>query len=419
MGKGDSKIKAEPHVGHLDYTNMPVSFKIRKVLRYIKLYGVARTYTKVKAQIHMKSEEDFPGTIWSNGKYKPVASTSQEVAIIGCGAFAFGNIAYYLNKNFKGSVRAAMDSSGARARSLVNKYNGKYACKDASEIMQDGRVKLVYVASNHASHAPYAVQALDAGKDVHIEKPHVVTEDQLKLLVKAMKRNEDRNVYLGFNRPKSKLFEKLKDALAVEQGPVMVNWFVAGHEIHDEHWYFKESEGGRILGNLCHWTDLTLEMVGLENAFPARITPTSVSNAKSDFVTGIEFADGSLAAITFSAKGHTFEGVSEVLKLHRGDLLAEIEDFQTLTLKCGPKTVRERPWHRDHGHEANILNSYIASKQGTKSMAVTIEHVVASAKLFLAVRDAHRDRSQVEISKEQLFEYVSEFGSAQFQSKPA
>ena len=61
--------------------------------------------------------------------------------------------------------------------------------------------------------------------------------------------------------------------LSLESGPMMINWFVAGHEIPDDHWYFKESEGGRILGNLCHWTDLTLQLVGLNNAFPVKLYP--------------------------------------------------------------------------------------------------------------------------------------------------
>ena len=60
-----------------------------------------------------------------------------------------------------------MDLEPARARSLVNRYKAAYATTDAQEIIDDPKIDLVFVASNHASHAPYAVAALDAGKDVH------------------------------------------------------------------------------------------------------------------------------------------------------------------------------------------------------------------------------------------------------------
>jgi hypothetical protein len=37
-------------------------------------------------------------------------------------------------------------------------------------------------------------------------------------------------------------------------------------------------------------------------------------------------------SITFSAKGVTFEGVREVLNVHKGNLLANLMDFHVLTV---------------------------------------------------------------------------------------
>ena len=170
---------------------------------------------------------------------------------------------------------------------------------------------------------------------------------------------------------------------------MMINWFVAGHAIDDDHWYFKQSEGGRILGNLCHWSDLTLELFDDASRFPCKVVPTSPSGSKSDFVTALEFPDGSLASITFSAKGHTFEGVREILQVHKGGLLAEIRDFKSLSLNRGASRQRLATWHRDHGHEANIENSYLAVKYAEFGRQPTRKHVLDSASLFLAIRQAH------------------------------
>ena len=41
----------------------------------------------------------------------------------------------------------------------------------------------------------------------------------------------------------------------------MINWFIAGHAIDEDHWYYKDEEGGRILGNLCHWTILLFSLL--------------------------------------------------------------------------------------------------------------------------------------------------------------
>ena len=53
---------------------------------------------------------------------------------------------------------------------------------------------------------------------------------------------------------------------------MMISWFIAGHNIDSDHWYFNPKEGGRVLGNLSHWTDLTLNLIGLDQAFPCKIS---------------------------------------------------------------------------------------------------------------------------------------------------
>lgn len=104
----------------------------------------------------------------------------------------------------------------------------------------------MFIASNYASHAEYVVACIEAGKHVHIEKPHVISQEQLDRLLVAMRQFPQSKVYLGFNRPRSRLFMQLQEVLARESGPLMINWFIAG----DDHWYFDAKEGGRLLGNL-------------------------------------------------------------------------------------------------------------------------------------------------------------------------
>lgn len=371
-----------------DYSGHSLMFKLRKVARYVRIYGPMRTWVKVLGQKHAAARTAFDGAVWTNPGCSRPDAEKRCVAIVGCGSFAFTTIAHYLAGWSQDFLVAALDTNKARARSLVEHYRGAYATSDFQQVLDDPRVKLVYIASNHASHAEYAIMALDAGKDVHIEKPHVVSRDQLALLTQAHRRNPERQIYLGFNRPRSEHFRFLMKYLRGERGPYMINWFVAGHEIPDDNWYFSPTEGGRILGNLCHWTDLTLEMIGLEQALPCKVIPTSETNAKSDFVTSFHFADGSVATISFSAKGHTFEGVREVLHAHRGNILAELKDFQSASVEVVEKRIRRNSFFRDHGHGANVLNSLYCTL-GEGGEASSFHYISATAQLFLAAREAH------------------------------
>jgi predicted dehydrogenase len=368
-----------------DYTQADLLFKVRKTLRYTRLYGFSKTLAKVKGQYHSKATADFDGPRWINPGCKDADATDRTVAIIGCGNFAFSTIAYYLAKRDSRFLRATYDIQKSRAVSLCKAYRGAYATADWQDIRNDTGVKVVFIASNHASHAEYAVACIEAGKDVHIEKPHVVTEGQLDRLLAAMRQHPQSRVFLGFNRPKSRLFQELQRTLSQETGPLMINWFIAGHEIADDHWYFDPAEGGRVLGNLCHWTDLTLRLVTIEKAFPCTIVSATPQGAKSDFAVSVTFADRSCASITFSAKGHTFEGVREVLNLHKGNVLATLTDFHELTCDVIERKIRIRSRHRDHGHEENIVHSMTGDPQGRGE---TPGYVEATARLFLAIREA-------------------------------
>lgn len=370
------------------YLDSPLLFKIRKVLRYVRLYGISRTLAKVRAQLHMERTKGLDGPIWKNPACTNPEHRDRFVAIVGCGGFAYSGLAYYLSRRSSQFLRATLDVEEARARSLASDFRGAYACSDIETILKDPAVRLVFVASNHASHAEYAIRCIEAGKHVHIEKPHVVSDDQLQRLIEAQRQAPHIHVYLGFNRPKSRHFRRVREALDSETGPLMINWFIAGHEIPDDHWYFDEKEGGRILGNLCHWSDLTLELVGMPNAFPCTVIPASPVEAKSDFCIALSFADGSVAGITFSAKGHTFEGVREVLQAHRGNTMLKLRDFEETTVEVIEKKRTLKTLYRNHGHDVNILNSYEGVIASDQSRAVPPEYVEATALLFLAIKRA-------------------------------
>jgi predicted dehydrogenase len=371
----------------MDYTRQPVWMSIRKVLRYTRLFGPRRTFAKVRAQRHMsKTYSILPAR-------RIAESGDRHVGIIGCGKFAYGNIAYYLSRNYGHVIRATMDVDLPRAASLGTAYGADYWTDNAEELLADPAIDLVYIASNHASHAEYAICVLEQGKSVHIEKPHVVTEEQLKRLCRAMEASPGR-VMLGFNRPYSRIGRAIKKALDTQTGPAVYNWFVAGHAIPPDHWYFREEEGGRILGNLCHWTDFVLQMVPPDARYPIEIRPTRSLKSDVDIAVTYTFGDGSIAAITFSAKGHTFEGVRETFAAHRGDVLISMSDFKSAVIQVVEKTSVVSSLFRDHGHEVAIRRSYgmVRQRHGDRLPAqrkgVQVSYVWNTGQLFLKTKQA-------------------------------
>ncbi len=371
----------------MNYLDQSFLFKLKKVIRYIFLYGPSRTLMKIQGQLHMRDK-------YADRFRKK--SSEGDVAIVGCGNYSFTTIAYYLKNKTESKLKTCCDIDLNKAKSLAGFYGASIATTDFCDILDDESIKLVFIASNHSTHAEYAIKALKVGKNVHIEKPHVTTEDQLERLILAARESSGK-INLGFNRPNSKLGKRLKKALAPQQGPGMYNWFVGGHELDPDHWYFSPAEGGRVLGNLCHWTDFILELIPKKDIFPIVINPTSAEASDTDIVVSYVFGDGTVSCISFSAKGHTFEGVRERLSVHKGNVLAVLEDFEKLKIENIEKVTKLSNMFRDHGHGDNIVRSYKMLKNSNESRS--LEYVWLTGYLFLKTKEALDKGVEVRINE--------------------
>ena len=350
----------------------PSGHTAMKAWRYLRLYGPARTIAKVRARRALAADHapvERPG------------GPHAHVGLIGCGNFAFATIAHYLPR---GSIRGAMDVVPGHAAALAAAHGARYSTTDAERLLADPATDLIYIASNHASHAAYAVRALAAGKSIHIEKPHAVDSAGLDALCAAMAGAKG-TVGLGFNRPLAPLARLAARALAAQTGPTMLSMFVAGHAIPPDHWYNQPGEGGRVLGNLCHWIDLARALIEPAARYPITVTALPAPEASGNLGVALGFGDGSQAMIAFSAKAEPFEGVRERLTAHRGATLIDLSDFARLTITTGPRTRTHRLIHRDHGHRAAVRASYEGARTGH---GLSITEVRERGELILAAARA-------------------------------
>lgn len=177
-----------------------------------------------------------------------------------------------------------------------------------------------------------------------------------------------------------------------------------------DHWYFQKSEGGRVLGNLCHWTDFTYQLIPNNNKYPIRIIPTRHVKSDSNIVVNYIFGDGSIATISFSAKGHTFEGVREKLNIHKGNLLISLDDYKELRLDILDKKTIYKNFYRDHGHEINIKRSYEMLNGIYDSLPV--EYIWETGELFLKTKEALENNKEIIIgegyNKDKIFNSMIE-----------
>jgi len=336
--------------------------KIKKVLKYTYMYGPSRTFIKVKGHHHMDKKYDFlPKNFAKNDK--------KSVGIIGCGNHAFTDIAYFLRKNSENIIGATMDIDSNKAASLAQEYKAYIHTTNIRDILEDDNIKLMYIVSNHATHTPYAIQALEHKKDVFIEKPISINMEQYVDLVRTVRKSSN-DVYTGYNRPFSPAIETIKPYITNKS--ITLNCFIMGHKLASDHWYRKPSEGSRVVGNLGHWIDLSTHLVMAREILPLEFSLTLISANKKhkddDFVLTIKTDLDDLIVLTFSTRSDPFEGVMENISFQNENIIANIEDFRKMTIWNENTKIVKRFVPKDAGHEKSVLQPFSQKKRDWKEL---------------------------------------------------
>ena len=364
--------------------------KIKKIFRYIGLYGLNRTVEKILTFIH--TNYNF---INIKKSFIKINETSN-IGLIGCGNFAFSTICFFLSKKNKNFLISSFDIDKKKSESLTNFFGGK-SLNSVSEIFQDNKIKLIYISSSHSSHAEYAISCIENNKHVHIEKPHIINFDQLIKLNKAMKNKPNIKVFLGFNRPFSKITQTLKKKISEEKGYNISNFFILGHKLPKSHWYYDPGEGSRVISNLCHWSDLLIYLTPYSELFPIDIIPSSPQD-DGNFSISVIFDNKSFSNLIFSSNADTFEGVRECINIQRGDLYAKIIDYKYMDISKNHLNSTIKDKVKDQGHELSILNSYNSVMNNSPSL-LDRKYIILTGFFFLKLDEAIKNNKKIRINE--------------------
>ena len=225
---------------------------------YNRIYDDMKSSSSIASIITYNHETDTSTKVAvANGAVaKPKAGT---IGIIGAGNFTGAVILPELKKS-KARVKYIASAKGLSAKILARKFNVDFATTDINEILNDEEVNTVLVTTRHGSHAHFALEALNKGKHVFVEKPLALSLEDLDKIAKTRKAT-GKSVVVGFNRRFSPHIKKIKSLI----GDVPANFICTMNAgfIPPELWLHDlESGGGRIIGEACHYMDLLVYLTG-------------------------------------------------------------------------------------------------------------------------------------------------------------
>ena len=320
-----------------------------------------------------------------------LAGGDLRVGIFGAGRFARGVLLPRLAKKRGVRLAAVCTRSGRTARDAAERFGAPLATTDPERLLADRDVDAVVVATNHASHAELAVAALRAGKHAFVEKPLCLSEAELGEIEQALADARAAGfrpcLTVGFNRRFSPHARALRACLsspgsgdagptkrpvslaasggsgpegprtdngsgALRQEPPgrgaglprFVTYRVNAGSVPAGSWLADPREGGRIVGEACHFVDFCGALIDDD---PVEVTAAGIASAGPDDPAGdaavltVRYAGGSLATIQYVTVGHP--GLAkERCEASSGGRTAVLDDFRVTKCRGGGPNLRGR-----------------------------------------------------------------------------
>jgi len=279
---------------------------------------------------------------------RPPASPSSSVlgvGWIGAGAYSTGTLLpTFRRAGFRRFV-AVTSASGITARRVAERYGFEKAVAGAFPVIDDAEVEVVVIATPHDTHAELATLALKDGRHVWCEKPLALTMDELGEIEAAWEAS-GRQLMVGFNRRWSPAVLTAQRALAEAASPKFLVYRVAAGPVPDGHWYADRRQGGRLLGEVCHFVDTAQALIGSDIEETVSVLGGGRGIPGNDAIVSLRFADGSLATICYGSAMPT--AGKEWIEVTAGSRRLVIDDFRSA--KHDGKTLWKG--RQDKGHHA-------------------------------------------------------------------
>jgi predicted dehydrogenase/threonine dehydrogenase-like Zn-dependent dehydrogenase len=255
------------------------------------------------------------------------------VAFIGSGNYA-SRVLIPAFKSGGATLSTVIGSRGASAVQHGKKNGFNEASTDITRAFGE-KINTVIIATRHNLHAAQAIDAINAGKHLFVEKPLALTLDELDAIESAH-RNADNNTHImvGYNRRFSPHIQKIKELLGSKKVPMTFNMTMNAGDIPSDHWaQDPHIGGGRIIGEACHYIDLMRHLAGskITSFHAVKMGDTeTVSVTEDKAIITLGFENGSVGSIHYFANGgKAFP--KERIEVFCDDAVLQLDNFRTLT----------------------------------------------------------------------------------------
>nr|MBC8486164.1 Gfo/Idh/MocA family oxidoreductase [Bacteroidota bacterium] len=282
------------------------------------------------------------------------------IGFIGAGNFAQSYLLPNVLKH-KTELKGVATADPLNSKSVAKKFNFKFCTTEVSDVLNDSNINTIFIATRHDTHSEYVINALEKGKHVFVEKPLALNEDQLNEVKKIYENKEDSkrtNLMVGFNRRFSRPFRDIKDFFKERNEPFVICYRVNAGFIPKDKWVQDKEQGGRIIGEGCHFIDVMNFLTGADpvSVFTEAIESDNQQVENYDNVSiVIKYSDGSVGNLLYLANGDS-SLPKEYCEVFSGGDTAVMNNFiEVMFYKNNKKNKKSYDGSKGHKEEVSYF----------------------------------------------------------------
>jgi predicted dehydrogenase len=280
-------------------------------------------------------------------------------------------------------LKSVASSTGVSGVHAGKKFGFEETTTDSRSIIESADINTVVITTRHDSHARFVCEALKAGKHVFVEKPLCLKREELAEIDSLYRSfTLPPKLMVGFNRRFAPQVVKIKELLESVREPKSFVMTVNAGAIPPDHWtQIRETGGGRIIGEACHFIDLLRYLAGTPIAGIQALMmggPPGITILDDKVTFSLSFADGSFGTVHYLANGHK-SFPKERLEVFCAGRILQLDNFRKLTGYGWPGFKKMNLWSQDKGQSACAAKFVAAISSGTPS-PISIEEVIEVTK---------------------------------------
>jgi len=401
-------------------------FKIGDALKaYEMIIKEKEPFIGVLLEYGKKEDKEFSSIVKIKEENKKKKSKAPvKIGMIGAGQFAKGTLLPAIKKvKIPYNLIGVATASGHSGKHTAKKFGFNYCTTNYKEILNDKDINLVLITTKHGLHAKFVIESLKAGKDVFVEKPLCLNEQELSEIIKVYNKvnsklgtqnsdikNSDSGLKtqdsgqllaVGFNRRFSPHTKFIKEEFGEIDEPIVVNCRVNAGFIPKDSWVHDPIQGGgRIVGEVCHFVDL---IQYFSDSLIEEVYATSISGGidpileKDNLVINLKMKNGSVGNIIYVANGDKSFSREKVEIFGKGSV-GVINNYKSASFTRNGKTKSRKSYiSMDMGY-TDEMNALFNAIKNDEKFPISFEENIYTTLTTFRIEDSIREGKPMKIN---------------------